>query len=274
MPFEINDTTLRLFIFLSVFLAMSLLELCIPKRKLKSAKAKRWTTNIMIAGIDSFCVRLMGLVALPLVAITAAEFAQTQSWGIFHITNWPYWLEFILTLIVLDCAIYIQHVASHKIPILWRLHKMHHSDTDIDVSTAVRFHPIEIMLSMLYKVIVVFILGPAVLAVFVFEVILNACAMFNHANITIPSKIEKALRLFVVTPDMHRVHHSAQQRETDSNFGFNLSLWDHLFSTYTAEPKLGHQGMTIGLNAHQSKAPSQLLWSLLLPFAQGKNEKL
>lgn len=266
MPFEISEAVLRLTAFLGVFIAMALLELFIPKRELTTPKGKRWFTNIMIAGIDSFIVRLMSLVAIPIVAVAAAMYAEVQGWGLFHWTDWPLWLEFLLALILLDLAIYIQHVASHKIPVLWKIHQVHHSDTDIDVTTAIRFHPIEIALSMLYKVVLVFLLGPAVFAVFVFEVILNACAMFNHANISLPRPVDGILRAFIVTPDMHRVHHSIKVRETDSNFGFNLSIWDRIFRTYIPQPDVGHKKMAIGLAQYQSEKPAQLRWSLFLPF--------
>lgn len=265
-----SEAAVRLFVFLSVFLCMALLELFIPKRDLQASKAKRWLTNISIGGIDSLLVRLMSMVAMPMVAVGAATYAEAQQWGLFYVTDLPFWLEFLLALILLDLTIYAQHVASHKIPFLWRIHKVHHSDPDIDVTTAIRFHPIEIGLSMLYKVGLIFLLGPAVFAVFVFEVILNGCAMFNHANIHVPRPIEKILRLFIVTPDMHRVHHSTEVRETDSNFGFNLSLWDRLFRTYTAQPKAGHEGMDIGLAEYRDEEPTRLRWSLFLPFLKGK----
>ncbi len=262
----ISEGAFRLSVFAGVFLAMALLELLIPKRVPGAPKARRWLTNIAIGGIDSLIVRLMALFVIPLAAVAAAIWAEARGWGLFNLLALPAWLEIVLAVVILDLAIYGQHVASHKIPILWRLHKVHHSDVDFDVTTAIRFHPIEIALSMLYKIVLVLILGPLPVAVVIFEVILNGCAMFNHSNIALPKGLDRLLRLFLVTPDMHRVHHSAIHRETDSNYGFNLSWWDRLFGTYRPEPEKGHEGMTIGLPDYQSPAPTRLLWSLLLPF--------
>ena len=186
--------------------------------------------------------------------------------GLLNQVDWPYWLKVLIALLVLDLAIWFQHLVSHKVPIFWRLHQVHHADRDIDVTTAVRFHPVEIALSMLWKIAIVVPLGASPFAVFLFEVILNACAMFNHANIALPAWLDRGLRIFIVTPDMHRVHHSVLRSEHDRNFGFNLSLWDRLFRTYRAEPEAGQQGMTIGLTPYQSEAPTRFGWSLLLPF--------
>jgi sterol desaturase/sphingolipid hydroxylase (fatty acid hydroxylase superfamily) len=172
----------------------------------------------------------------------------------------------VVALLALDLAIWAQHLVSHKVPLFWRLHQVHHADRDIDVTTAIRFHPIEIGLSMLWKIVVVLVIGASPLAVFLFEVILNGCAMFNHANLALPRSLDGILRLIIVTPDMHRVHHSVLRREHDSNYGFNLSIWDRLFRTYTAQPEGGHQGMTIGLPPYQNLNPSRFDWSLLLPF--------
>jgi sterol desaturase/sphingolipid hydroxylase (fatty acid hydroxylase superfamily) len=168
--------------------------------------------------------------------------------------------------IVLDFAIWVQHVLSHQIPVLWRLHRVHHADVDFDVTTALRFHPVEIGLSMLYKVLWVLVLGPTALAVLIFEILLNACAMFSHSNVDVPKGLDRVLRTVLVTPDMHRVHHSVLANEHNANFGFNLSIWDRLFGTYTPEPQGGHHGMTIGLPAYQSEQPTHLAWSLRLPF--------
>ena len=208
----------------------------------------------------------MALLAVPLAAVAASFFAKERELGLLNQVDWPYWLKVLIALLVLDLAIWFQHLVSHKMPIFWRLHQVHHADRDIDVTTAVRFHPVEIALSMLWKIAVVVPLGAPPFAVFLFEVILNACAMFNHANIALPAWLDRALRIFVVTPDMHRVHHSVLRSEHDRNFGFNLSLWDHLFGTYLAEPKAGQQGMTIGLTPYQSEAPTRFGWSLWLPF--------
>ena len=208
----------------------------------------------------------MAMLAVPVAAIAAAFYAQAHGIGLLNNVAWPEWLKIVVALLALDLAIWAQHLASHKLPLFWRLHQVHHADRDIDVTTAVRFHPVEIALSMLWKIVVVVPLGASPFAVFLFEVILNACAMFNHANIALPAWLDGVLRLFVVTPDMHRVHHSVIRREHNSNYGFNLSLWDRLFRTYTAQPEAGHQGMTIGLTPYQSEAPTRFGWSLWLPF--------
>jgi sterol desaturase/sphingolipid hydroxylase (fatty acid hydroxylase superfamily) len=265
-----SDGAIRLAVFASVFLVMALIELAAPKRRLIAPKGRRWLTNLGISVTGTVLIRLMAMLAVPLAAIAAASYAEAHRIGLLNQLDWPEWLKIAVALLVLDLAIWAQHLASHKIPLFWRLHRVHHADRDIDVTTAVRFHPIEIGLSMLWKIAVVMAIGAAPLAVFLFEVILNACAMFNHANIALPSWLERPLRLLVVTPDMHRVHHSVLWREHDSNYGFNLSVWDRLFRTYTAEPEGGHQGMTIGLTPYQSEAPTRFGWSLLLPFAPEK----
>ena len=261
---------MRLAAFAAIFAVMALLELLSPKRALNHSKAARWFTNIAIAGLGAFLVRLMALMVLPLAAVAAAIWAQSQGWGLLNWAALPAWIEIVLAFVVLDLAIYGQHVASHKIPMLWQLHQMHHSDVDIDVTTAVRFHPIEVGLSMLWKIIVVLALGPAAATVVLFEVILNGCAIFNHANVNLPPALDRVLRWLIVTPDFHRVHHSAVGSETDSNYGFNLAIWDRLFGTYIAQPENGHHGMTIGLKIYQSEEPTGLLWSLSLPFARHK----
>ena len=263
-----SDGLIRLAVFASVFLAMALIELLWPKRKVIVSKRKRWLTNICISAAGTLLLRLMAMLATPAAAIAAAFYAQAHHIGLLNQVPWPQWIKVVVALLALDLAIWAQHLASHKIPIFWRLHQVHHADRDIDVTTAVRFHPVEIGLSMLWKIAVVVVLGASPLAVFLFEVILNACAMFNHANIALPAWFDRLLRLIVVTPDMHRVHHSVLRREHDSNYGFNLSLWDRLFRTYTAQPEAGHQAMTIGLNPYQSEAPTRFGWSLWLPFGR------
>ena len=233
---------------------------------LSVSKGKRWLTNLGISVTGTVLLRLMAMLAVPVAAIAAAFYAQAHQIGLLNNVSWPAWIKIVVALLVLDLAIWAQHLVSHKVPLFWRLHQVHHADRDIDVTTAVRFHPVEIALSMLWKIVVVVPLGASPLAVFLFEVILNACAMFNHANVALPARLDGLLRLFVVTPDMHRVHHSVIRREHDSNYGFNLSLWDRLFRTYTAQPEAGHQGMTIGLPPYQSEAPTKFGWSLVLPF--------
>jgi sterol desaturase/sphingolipid hydroxylase (fatty acid hydroxylase superfamily) len=261
-----GDGLVRLAIFAGVFLAMALIELAWPKRKLSASKRTRWLTNAGIAAVGAVLLRLMAMLAAPVAAVAAAFYAQANGIGLLNTVSWPVWIKVGIALIVLDLAIWFQHWVSHHVPIFWRLHKVHHADRDIDVTTAVRFHPVEIGLSMIWKIVVVVPLGAAPLSVFLFEVILNACAMFNHANIALPLGLDRLLRLFIVTPDMHRVHHSVVACEHNSNYGFNLSVWDRLFGTYRAQPEAGHQGMTIGLSPYQTEGPTRFGWSLVLPF--------
>jgi len=204
----------------------------------------------------------------PLTAIAVAIWASTKGIGLFNLTHIPLWLEVTLAFILLDFAIYLQHVISHRVPVFWRFHKVHHTDRDLDASSAVRFHPIEILLSMIYKCGLVLLIGPAALAVLIFEIVLNASAIFNHTNLKLSLGLDKVLRVLIVTPDMHRVHHSVVEGETNSNYGFNFSVWDRLCRTYQAQPQAGHDGMTIGLSEHQTEQPSKLFWSLKLPFAK------
>lgn len=257
-----NEGILRLSVFLGVFAVMAAWELTTPRRALVAPKMRRWGVNWGVVLLDTLVVRLL----FPAAAAGAALDATANGWGLFNRLDWPGWVEIVLAVVILDCLIYWQHVLSHRIPVLWRLHRVHHSDRDIDVSTAIRFHPGEIALSMALKIGAVYILGPAALAVILFEVILNGCALFNHSNVRLPGRADRLLRLVVVTPDMHRVHHSVVTRETDANFGFNLPWWDRIFGTYIDQPEKGHDGMTIGLSEFQDERPSRLGWSLMLPF--------
>lgn len=262
----ISEAAFRMSAFLGIFAIMALLELMIPKRKLRHAKLHRWITNIAIGGIDSAIVRLMAALVIPLAAVAAALWAETQGWGLLNWIGLPAWLEIVIAIVILDLAIYGQHVVSHKIPLLWQLHKVHHTDVDFDVTTAIRFHPVEIALSMLWKIVVVIALGSSALAVVLFEVILNGCAMFNHSNVALPRWLDRTLRLVLVTPDFHRVHHSIIRKETDSNYGFNLTVWDRMFGTYIPQPAKGHEEMVIGQKDHLNENPTKLVWSLALPF--------
>lgn len=262
----ISEPVFRLAAFVSILAVLAVFELLVPRRNLVASRARRWLTNISIVALGSLVVRLMAALAVPLVAVAAAIFAEHNGWGLLNHVVFPAWLEIVIALLVLDLAIWFQHLVSHKVPVFWRLHRMHHADRDIDVTTALRFHPIEIGLSMLWKIVCVLALGAAPLAVILFEVILNGCAMFNHANVRLPAPVDRLLRLFLVTPDMHRVHHSVLSREHDSNYGFNLSIWDRLFGTYVPQPKGGHEGMTIGLSQYQTEDPTRLWWSLILPW--------
>jgi sterol desaturase/sphingolipid hydroxylase (fatty acid hydroxylase superfamily) len=259
-----NETFIRLGVFLGLFAALALIEALVPRRERSQTRKARWVTNWGFTLINTLTLNAMAF-ALPLLAVGAALDAQTQGWGLFNTISLPIWLEVILVILILDFAIWFQHLITHKIPLLWRLHQVHHADVDIDVSTAIRFHPIEIALSMLLKIGLVYLLGPAAFAVILFEVILNGTAMFNHANIRLPLTVDTVVRRIIVTPDMHRVHHSAHRHEHDSNYGFSLSIWDQIFGTYIAQPSNGHDDMDIGLR-WQDERPSRFGWSLKLPF--------
>lgn len=252
----------RFSIFLGVFVAMGLLETLLPRKERVQPRGRRFMTNVGIAIVDTVVMRIL----FPAAAVGAALWAEQGGFGLLHVSGVPSPLAAIAAFVLLDFAIWLQHVASHKIPILWRVHKVHHADRDLDASSGIRFHPVEIVLSMIYKIGIVVLLGAPALAVFVFEVVLNASSLFNHANLRIPLWLERKLRWVIVTPDMHRVHHSVLNHETDSNYGFNLSIWDRVFGTYVDQPEKGHDGMTLGLSESQGPEPSTLLWSLLLPF--------
>jgi sterol desaturase/sphingolipid hydroxylase (fatty acid hydroxylase superfamily) len=256
------EAALRLGAFFGIFVAMALWERGLPMRALAVSRLRRWATNWAISIIDAVMVRLL----FGAAAAGAAMDAAAGGWGLFNGVAWPGWAEFVLTFVLLDFAIWLQHLLSHKIPVLWRLHRVHHSDRDLDVTTAIRFHPIEIALSMCLKIGLVYAIGAPVAAVIVFEVVLNGAAMFNHGNVRMPAALERALRLLIVTPDMHRVHHSVDRAEHDANYGFNLSVWDRLFGTYVSQPARGHLGMTIGLKECQDDRPTRLGWSLAFPF--------
>lgn len=242
---------------------MALWEIASPKRSLTVSKNTRWLNNLSIVFLNTVILRLM----FPAAAIGIAALAESKEWGIFNYLEIPYWFAVIASVIILDAAIYFQHVMVHAVPVLWRLHRVHHADLDIDVTTGSRFHPIEIILSMLIKFSVVLVLGAPILAVFIFEVLLNATSMFNHANVHIPKKVDRIVRWFVVTPDMHRVHHSVEDDETNSNFGFNLPWWDRLFGTYRDQPRAGHQQMKIGIRTFRDTRHCAWLPGMLaLPF--------
>lgn len=253
---------LRLGIFLGVLVLMICLEIGFPRRKRTQSFKQRWVTNLSIALINTVVLRLLGVVS----ALVVAGYALQQGWGLLSLTPLPYIVDIILGVILLDLAIYVQHTLSHKVPYFWRLHQVHHADRDIDTTTGVRFHPLEIAISMLYKCVIILLLGPLIVSVIIYEVMLNACAMFNHANIKLPYLLDKYLRFLIVTPDMHRVHHSVIYKESNSNYGNILSLWDRVFKTYICQPKWGHDNMKIGLDEAQTNAPSQLMWCLSLPF--------
>ena len=254
--------TIRLAIFAAIFAGMALFEVLAPRRPLRYGRRRRWVTNLAIVVIDSAILR----VVFPMAAVGAALWAQGRGYGVMPALGVPALAAGVIAFAVLDFAVWLEHLVSHKVPVLWRIHRMHHADPDIDVTTALRFHPLEILISMVWKAGIVVALGAPALAVLVFEAVLNGGAMFNHSNVRLPGWLERLLRPVIVTPDMHRVHHSVIGCETDSNYGFNFSFWDRLFRTYVAQPSRGHEGMTIGLSSFQSAAPTGIVWSLLLPF--------
>ena len=237
------EPTIRLAIFLGMIAAMALWEVAAPRRRREIPRVIRWTNNLALVIVDTVILRL----TFPILAVGLAVMGEERGWGLFNNVDTPIWVAVVLSMLLLDLAIYLQHVMFHAIPGLWRLHRMHHADLDFDATTGLRFHPVEILLSMGIKLTLVAALGPPAIAVLLFEVILNATALFNHANITLPRGVDRVLRLMVVTPDMHRVHHSVDPRETNSNFGFNLPWWDRLLGTYIAQPAKGHEGMDIGI---------------------------
>jgi sterol desaturase/sphingolipid hydroxylase (fatty acid hydroxylase superfamily) len=246
----------------AVFAAMALWEWRLPRRALTVGRQPRWPGNLGILFIDILAVRLL----VPLTAVGVALIAAERGWGLFNLAGLPEAAKIVLGVIALDFVIYAQHYVFHHVPALWRLHRMHHADLDIDVTTGLRFHPLEILLSLAIKMAAVAILGVPALAVLIFEVLLNATSMFNHSNVALPKRLEPVARWIVVTPQMHQVHHSALRAETDSNFGFNLPWWDRLFGTYRAEPAAGETGMTIGLPIFRAAAESHILKLLTQPF--------
>jgi sterol desaturase/sphingolipid hydroxylase (fatty acid hydroxylase superfamily) len=259
-----HELVIRLFAFLSLFAAFAVLEHVFPKRHRVQPRPQRWFTNLSIVVLDTLALRAMAI-ALPLLAVGAALDAQALGWGLFNALALPLWAEFVLAILILDFALWAQHLITHKVPLFWRFHRMHHADRDMDVTTAVRFHPVEILASMGLKIMLVYLIGPAAAAVVLFEVILNGASLFNHANLRLPPRVDRVLRRFLVTPDMHRVHHSVLRAEHDSNYGFSLSVWDRVFRTYVAEPSGGHPDMRVGLRWQNDK-PAKLGWSLMLPF--------
>ena len=258
-----HEAAIRLGFFLGVFALMATWEVIAPSRARMLTRVQRWSSNIGLVVLNTVLLRLL----FPAAAVGMALYVNSAGWGLLNALALPFWLEVLLALLVLDFAIWVQHVLFHAVPALWRLHRVHHADLDFDLTTGARFHPLEIIFSMLIKFAVIAALGPPVIAVILFEVILNAMAMFNHANIALPAAVDRPLRWLVVTPDMHRVHHSIEDDETNSNFGFNLSWWDWLLGTYRAQPRAGQQGMTIGIRQHREpRRVDRLDGMLVLPF--------
>ena len=259
----VNEPVLRLSVFLVILITMMLWEVLSPKRPLSCSKPYRWFNNIGLVVLNTVLIRLL----FPVATVGVAFFAIEQQLGVFNQVAWPLWLEILISILLLDMIIYWQHRMFHRVPVLWRLHRVHHIDQDIDVTTGSRFHPIEIILSLAIKFLMVLILGVPAEAVILFEIILNGAAMFNHSNVALPAKFDKYLRWFLVTPDMHRVHHSRIVAETNSNYGFNIPLWDRMFSSYIDQPKQGHIDMEIGVKGFDDKSTTQHLHKmLLLPF--------
>jgi sterol desaturase/sphingolipid hydroxylase (fatty acid hydroxylase superfamily) len=257
-----NELLIRLGSFFGILVIMFLWELIAHRRPLTTSKITRWFSNLGLVLIDSIAVRLVFPTALAGVALLA----QRQGWGLFNLFELFTLLKIIFSVLILDLAIYLQHVMFHSIPLFWRLHMVHHSDMDIDVTTGVRFHPIEIILSMGIKMIVVILIGAPPVSVLIFEIILNGTSMFNHGNVRYSQQIDSFLRLLVVTPEMHRVHHSTIRWETNSNLGFNFPWWDRLFGTYRDQPAKGHLEMTIGLDQYKESQKLTLPWLIVLPF--------
>ena len=260
----IADASVRVSAFVAVFAAMAAWETVAPRRARSLSRRARWPHNLGLALLNTLLLRAL----FPLGAVGGAVWAGAAGWGMFPMIGAPDWIAIPASVLLLDLAIYLQHVAFHRVPVLWRVHRVHHADLDLDVTSGSRFHPIEMALSMLLKLAVVVALGAPAAAVLAFEVLLNATALFNHANVRLPDSVDQLLRWMVVTPDMHRVHHSILCAETNSNFGFNMTWWDRLFRTYRAAPRDGHHGMTLGLPDVRDPAEQQLHRMLRLPFVR------
>jgi sterol desaturase/sphingolipid hydroxylase (fatty acid hydroxylase superfamily) len=261
-----SEGLVRLGLFLAIFGGMAVFELVSPRLERAemagALKTQRWLTNLSMVVLSSILLRIV----FPAAAVGAAVWARQNGWGVLAPLGMNPAIAGVVAFVLLDFAVWLEHVASHKIPLLWRFHRMHHADTGFDVTTGLRFHPIEILVSMIWKSAIILCLGPPVVAVLIFEIVLNGTAMFNHSNARLPLRLDRLLRRAIVTPDMHRVHHSTIRRETDSNYGFNLPFWDRLFGTYNDQPAKGHEDMDIGLDEWRGSEPASLTWSLRLPF--------
>ena len=260
---QAHESMIRFGLFIGIFAAMALWEVLAPRRALTVSKLVRWANNLGLVALNTLLLRVL----FPAAAVGMAALAAERDWGLLNHFDVPFWLALPVALITMDLVIWLQHVMVHAVPALWRLHRVHHADLDYDLTTGARFHPIEIILSMLIKFAAIMVLGPPVVAVILFEVILNGMAMFNHGNVRLPLALDQGLRWLVVTPDMHRVHHSVEDDEANSNFGFNLSCWDRLFGTYRDQPRHGQEGMIIGIRGYRQ--PREVSWLpglLALPF--------
>lgn len=257
-----SETTLRLLLFVAVFVLLAILERVRPRRQLTIARSRRWTTNLGLSALNTFAVRIV----VPLAGVGAAVLAQERGWGLFNWTELPVWLEIAAFLLLFDLTIYLQHRLFHWQPLLWRMHRMHHTDVDYDLTTGNRFHPGSILISAAIKLGLVLLFGPVPVAIVLAEILLNATSMFNHSNIYLPPQLDKILRRVVVTPDMHRVHHSIEADEHNRNFGFNFPWWDHLFGTYQDQPRLPHADMVIGIKGFEGNESAELLKLLVQPL--------
>jgi sterol desaturase/sphingolipid hydroxylase (fatty acid hydroxylase superfamily) len=261
-----HEPHLRVGFFFGVFVLVALWERVSPRRALSLTRRQRWSANLGIVLLNTVLVRVL----FPTAAVGMAALAAENGWGLLNHFAVPFWLAVPLAVVAMDFVIWLQHVMVHAVPALWRLHRVHHADLDYDLTTGTRFHPLEIVLSMGIKFATITLLGAPVLAVVVFEVVLSACATFNHGNLRLPTRVDRVLRWFLVTPDMHRVHHSVEDDETNSNFGFNLTWWDRLFGTYREQPRAGQLGMTIGIRDHRDpREVARLSGMLALPFRGG-----
>ena len=258
-----HEAKIRFSLFLGILTIMTLWEIVAPCRRLSAPKTMRWFSNVGLLVLGTTVLRAL----FPMATVGVAAIADEHQWGMFQSLQVPYWQTVVFSIILLDLTTYLQHTLFHALPVLWRMHKVHHVDLDFDVTTGLRFHPLELLLSMVGKLAVVLLLGPPVIAVLLFEVILNATSMFNHGNVSLPDQIDRYLRWFIVTPDMHRIHHSTITQETNSNYGFNLPWWDYILGTYRHRPSVSHTSMTIGLAEYQKDLRAeQLPWMLVLPF--------
>ncbi|MEJ2177290.1 MAG: sterol desaturase family protein [Gammaproteobacteria bacterium] len=259
-----SEATLRLAAFFLVLITLVCLEFLFPRRKLTLPRTQRWFSNIGISLFNTVFVKLV----FPLAGIGAAVLAEQNNWGLFNQVEVSHWLGVMVFLLIFDLTIYLQHRLFHAVPFLWHLHRMHHTDVDYDVTTGNRFHPVSILLSSVIKFVLVILMGAAPIAVLIAEVLLNATSMFNHSNLKLPVGLDRLLRRIIVTPDMHRIHHSVIMSEHSHNFGFNFPWWDRLFGTYQAEPALGHESMQIGIEGFQNRRSANFLWLLIQPFTK------
>lgn len=264
-----HETAVRMGFFFGVLILMAVWEVLAPRRAANVSKIVRWGNNLGLVVFNSVLLRLI----FPTAAVGVTIFASEHSWGLLNYVQLPSVAAVAISIVVMDFVIYVQHILMHAIPALWRLHRVHHADLDYDFTTGVRFHPLEIIVSMLIKFVAILLLGPPVAAVVIFEIILNASSMFNHGNIKLPAALDRILRLLIVTPDMHRIHHSVEEDESNQNFGFNLSLWDRFFGTYRKQPRAGHEEMVVGIQNYRGLRDVTLIQGLLLlPFRNKPDE--